>query len=639
MIQNMRIWVKIVLVLGVAIISSVAVLTYFNLARLNELSHRAESSALEAQFKVVSYALGGELRKAEVMTDLLANFPLVQEKLSDGNREWFDDQFVSAFEVLTVRYDVTQLQFHSPPATSFFRAHDAGRFGDDLSITRPHVLAANRDNRPMKGISRTHSGFAALAVSPVRYFGQPVGSVEFGMGVGQVFFDTLKSNDDVNAGLYVPDNKGGFTAVGSALGAESLVSDDTLTQALNGNAQIVYTDIEGVPHTIYAADYGGSYAKTDGVIVIAIDTSAFVGARFDARRNAILVGLLSIVFGLLLAILLARHLGRRINTVIAGVDRIAEGDLSADIPLEGRDEIACLAQAASKMRGKLHSLVTEVSVNAAKVLSASEEILGAVEGQASTSSEMSSSVAEITSTMEELSASSTVIADHSTSVVDIAGQTLDGSRKSSESMEDVIARMQDISIDNQKSLKEIVDLGAKSKEIGKIMEIINAVADQTKLIAFNAALEASSAGEAGKRFSVVASEIRRLADSVSESTEEIAKKISEIQESINLLVISSEKGSSGIAAGSTASSNTAECLHEIIDAASQARSAAEQISLSTKQQKTASDQVVVALREIVTASSSTAGSINRISQNSREMSSLSTRLDELVGHFNLGEDD
>jgi methyl-accepting chemotaxis protein len=220
-------------------------------------------------------------------------------------------------------------------------------------------------------------------------------------------------------------------------------------------------------------------------------------------------------------------------------------------------------------------------------------------------------------------------------VVDIANQTLDGSRKGSEAMQTVLGRMSDIRNDNQHSLQEIVELGAKSKQISKVMEIINAVADQTKLIAFNAALEASSAGEAGKRFSVVAGEIRRLADSVTDSTSEIEAKINEIQDSISRLVINSEKGASGIAAGMAASANTAERLNEIVSAASQTTSAAQQISLSTQQQKTASNQVVVALREIVTASSHTAQSITRISQVSKEMSGLSAQLDGLVRQFKL----
>src|SRR5208282_1481072 len=163
----------------------------------------------------------------------------------------------------------------------------------------------------------------------------------------------------------------------------------------------------------------------------------------------------------------------------------------------------------------------------------------------------------------------------------------------------------------------------------------NSIADQTKLIAFNAALEASSAGEAGKRFGVVAVEIRRLADSVMESTGEIEGKINEIQEAINRLVIASEKGSKGIQEGMDYSDQTADLLFGIVDAAQTTTDAAKQISLSTQQQKTASSQVVVALREIVAGSSQSTDAINQISALTRKLSKLSDNLRETVAIFKL----
>jgi methyl-accepting chemotaxis protein len=230
-----------------------------------------------------------------------------------------------------------------------------------------------------------------------------------------------------------------------------------------------------------------------------------------------------------------------------------------------------------------------------------------------------------------------LIADHAKSVVDIANATWENSKKGTENMQAVLAKIGDIRSENQSSLQEIVALGGKSKEISKIMLIINAVADQTKLIAFNAALEASSAGEAGRRFGVVAAEIRRLADSVTASTGEIEGKISEIQDSISRLVITSEKGALGIADGMHVTMSTAESLDALVDAASQTSAAATQISLSTQQQKSASGQVVMALREIVNASSENAQSTNRIAQVSQEMNEMAVRLSELVGAFRLDD--
>jgi len=316
---------------------------------------------------------------------------------------------------------------------------------------------------------------------------------------------------------------------------------------------------------------------------------------------------------------------------------VAKGNLGARAVVVSEDEVGQMARSLNLAVDALSQTLTKVGAHAATVKIAAEEISLAVADQVTTSSETSSSVAEITSTMEELSASSTQIADYSKSVVDVASQTLDGSRKGSDAMQTVLGRMDDIRADSQHNLHEIVELGTKSKQISKVMQIINALADQTKLIAFNAALEASSAGEAGKRFSVVASEIRRLADSVTDSTSEIEAKISEIQDSISRLVVTSEKGASGISAGAVASANTAERLGEIVNAASRATDAAQQISLSTQQQKTASNQVVLVLRGIVTASSRSAHSIMRIAEISKEMSGMSAALAEEVGHFKLAD--
>lgn len=348
-------------------------------------------------------------------------------------------------------------------------------------------------------------------------------------------------------------------------------------------------------------------------------------------------GLVLVLAGLL-AFLIARSISRPMAELVTVMRVMAAGDLSVEVANCGRgDEAGALATAAAEMRSHLHALATQVTAHAEAVHRAAQKIAEAVEAQAATSSEMSASVAEITSTMEELSASSTQIAEHSSSVVDFANLTWEHSKKGTDAMQLVTSKMQDIQGDNQTSLREIIELGTKSKEISKVMKIINAIADQTKLIAFNAALESASAGEAGRRFGVVAAEIRRLADSVTDSTGEIETKIGQIQESIDRLVITSEKGATGIAAGMAATTHTAERLSELVGAAQQTTSAARQISLSTQQQKTASGQVVVALREIVSASSHTAQSIGHISQISKDMTRLSAELDSHVGRFRLTE--
>ncbi|MBI4389472.1 MAG: methyl-accepting chemotaxis protein, partial [Nitrospinae bacterium] len=263
------------------------------------------------------------------------------------------------------------------------------------------------------------------------------------------------------------------------------------------------------------------------------------------------------------------------------------------------------------------------------------EISSAVQDQASVSAQQSSSVSEISSTVEELSQSSSQVAGNANHVAEFSANALRESERGVETLETLKAKMDEITDDNHAGIKEIVDLGKKSNEIGKVKEIINNIADQTKLIAFNAAIEASSAGEAGKRFGVVAVEIRRLADNVMESTGEIQGKIDEIQQAINRLVITSEKGSKRIQEGTQLTAQTIDELEKLVEGAKATADAAAQISLSTRQQKTATDQVLLALKEIVKGSRQSSSAIKQTSAVTAKLSEMSNELKVMLGKFKV----
>ncbi len=313
----------------------------------------------------------------------------------------------------------------------------------------------------------------------------------------------------------------------------------------------------------------------------------------------------------------------------------ADTDLTARIPVEGETEIDELARRFNAHTENLQGVLKGAAGTVANVQTYASDIAVSVEEQAAVAAEQSAAVSEITATMEEVSASSIQIAEHAHSVVEIATKTWEDTRGGARSIEAVVASMNEIQTDNDGSIREIVELGRKSKEIAKVMQIINTIADQTKLIAFNAALEAASAGDAGKRFGVVAVEIRRLADSVMASTGEIEAKVSEIQEAINRLVIASEKSSKGIKAGMERSSQTASLLMGMVEGAQSTTDAAKQISLSTQQQRTASSQVVTALREIMEGSKQMSEAIGQIGSISRKMTDLSDGLKGTVATFKV----
>lgn len=390
-------------------------------------------------------------------------------------------------------------------------------------------------------------------------------------------------------------------------------------------------------------------------LMVEVDKEAYLTSTRERFLESSGLGLLILLVGLLVLYPLTGSLIRPLVHFQRQLKDITHSlDLSRRVSTDDRAELGDLANQTNELLERLSRAIAAVAKNSQALTHVADRLaktagLSGVHGSdidheanqtmAAAVEEMASSVAEITSTMEELSTSSTQIADHSQSVVDVANQTLERSRKGTTAMQLLQSKMQDIRSDSEQSLTEIMTLGAKSKQINKVMELINTLAAQTKLIAFNAALEASSAGDAGRRFSVVASEIRRLADSVTDSTQEIEEHTDDIQTAINRLVVASEKGASSIGQGVEVSISTAQDLEALLKAASQTSSAAQQISLSTQQQKTASSQVVMALRDIDTASSRNAHSVRSITDISQDMIHMSAELNALVQEFTLTNKD
>ncbi len=634
MFDNLRLGMKLMLAMGATVIAVALMLTLSNLRAMEDVIGQAERAELEGHMKAVSDRIGLESRTAESLATFTASLPFVQDKFGAGDRTALLAALLPSFKSIAQGFGVEQFQFHTAPATSFLRLHKPEKFGDDLSAFRRTVVMANESRKPTRGLEGGVAGLGIRGVVPVGNSVRYLGTVEIGLTFGQGFFDSFKAEHNVDIALYLAED-GKFQTFASTMGKTAGFDETALSKALAGEPQMMHTTAQGVPHAVYGASIADFSGKRIGVIEVSMDRSRYVAAAAGARDTALLVAGLALALGLGLAAATARHLARRIGRLAQGVARVAGGDLAQPVEGGGGDEIGQLAHAVEAMRQSLHNLVGQVRSHALAAIDSIHEIDGAVEGQAATSTQMSASVAEITSTMEELSASSTQISEHSKSVVDIANQTWEQSKRGADAMDLVMTKMTDIQQDNENSLSEILELGSRSKEISKVMSIINTIADQTKLIAFNAALEAASAGEAGRRFGVVAAEIRRLADSVTNSTGEIETKVSQIQDSISRLIITSEKGGAGITDGLVATSNTAALLGEMVDAARQTTSAAQQISLSTQQQKTASNQVVVALREIVSASSHTAQSLGRIREVSHEMTALSGELGERVRSFSL----
>lgn len=430
----------------------------------------------------------------------------------------------------------------------------------------------------------------------------------------------------------------GSRAIGTVLQGPAHVALFSEGKPFRGEA-----DILGVPYFTAYDPIRNARGEVIGALYVGVKKSDyFSGYEKIKHGSTIIAVLVGLAFGLI-SIFLVKRLMAPLGTM---VDRLREvsgqgstvTDLTVRFEQRSNDEIGMVAGEFNVLLEKMQQIIALVTKTTGEINSHAETISSSVHHQAGFTTQLSSSVSEISSTMEEFTSTATEIARHSQGVVEIAETTLRDTREGAGMVETLTAKMGEINDDNQSGIREIVELGKKSKEITKIMGIINTIANQTKLIAFNAALEAASAGDAGKRFGVVALEIRRLADNVFESTEEIEGKVTEMLDAVNRLVIGSEKSSKGIRDGLEYSTHTTEILNDLVFGAESTAEAARQISLSTQQQQTASSQVVIALRDIEEGVRFSSSSIQQTSTVSRNLAEMASSLDKLVGNFTLAEE-
>ena len=399
----------------------------------------------------------------------------------------------------------------------------------------------------------------------------------------------------------------------------------------NSGKFVSYQKIDYLPNKTDAFWFG-IYSRT----LHATDRSELFESVIGFKRNlTIIIGIfLIIIIGG--ALLFGQKLTKQLLNIIGIAQAVTEGDLEyKKLGSYANDETGFLVQSLGSMIGRLRKNILSITKTATDITGSSVELSTAVQEQSAITAQQSASLTEITATLEELTTSSSQIADNSNSVVQISASALGESEKGMADIKMIQEKMDEIAEDNKASTDEIVDLGKKSKEIGKVMEIINTIADQTKLIAFNAAIEASSAGESGRRFEVVASEIRRLADSVMSSTEEIEGTIAEIRRAINRLVLASERGANRIKEGTELATKTFGQLKQLVAGARSTNDASTQISLSTQQQKSATNQVLNALKEIEQGFLEIAASIHETSGVSQDLTDSSTALKELVSEYKV----
>lgn len=327
-----------------------------------------------------------------------------------------------------------------------------------------------------------------------------------------------------------------------------------------------------------------------------------------------------------------RHLLESAQNALSAL--VSRGDLTSFewVPIDD-PVLDPLLDGFSKVIDTLRTFVREINEAALRLSSSANEVLAASTQHESSSTEQAAAIHETTATMEELKHASAQIAENAGAVARVAEETLNSARSGRGAIGEFIQAMQQIRADGLAVSESITKLLRRVERIGTVVEVIDEIADRSDLLALNAALEGSRAGEAGKGFSIVAAEMRRLAENVLDSTKEIKNLITEIREATAAAATAADASRVATDQGERLGSVAATAVEGILAGVQETSDAARVINLATQQQRTATEQVVASMAEIEDVTRQTTQASKQATSAAAELTQLASRLSELIKRF------
>ena len=353
-------------------------------------------------------------------------------------------------------------------------------------------------------------------------------------------------------------------------------------------------------------------------------------------KIVVLAGAASVLIGAFVAFFLSRNIGQIIREVAARAHAIASRDLSIE-PLEVRtqDDLGKLASSVNEMLSSLREIVTEVSASSNEVAGASERILASSTQVANGMDQQMREVEQISAAVAEMAASVGEVAESSRHASVSASESAETASEGGEVVGEVVNRMNEIRNAVQASAQSVTELGRQSEEIGAIIEVINDIADQTNLLALNAAIEAARAGEHGRGFAVVADEVRKLAERTQVATEQVSNTISTIQVETKAAVDRMNAGTTVVEQGVNLTQTAGQSLNQIVSGAGTVTGQVQSIAAAAEQQASASEDISRGIAEITEFVRSSKGGTDEAADAATELASKASELREIVGRFRI----
>ncbi len=528
-------------------------------------------------------------------------------------------------------------------ATNFLNGpYKDTNFGDVyrkcLAINSPGTVVIE-DFKPYEP---SYGAAASFTGSPVFRDGKKVGVVIFQMPV-----DKIMKIMQETAGM---GETGETYLVGSdhLMRSNSRFSEEStlLTQRIDTDA--AKAAISGQEGLEVIDDYRGvsvvsSYSPLkmkglDWVILAERDLAEVTAPARALRNNIVLAGVLTAAVVAVLAYFFSLALVKPIYPIMARAKEIAEGDLTGDdLAIQNHDELGSLTISINDMSQSLKTLVREASSASDEVASASMQIAASSAEMSQGMGDQNKQVTQIASAIEQMSASIVEVARKSGEAAANAEQSGQMAQTGGEVVNQTIEGMQAISEAVSASAASVTELGKRGEQIGAIIEVINDIADQTNLLALNAAIEAARAGEHGRGFAVVADEVRKLADRTTKATEEIAGSIKAIQTETQDAVARMNAGTEQVTRGVDRATEAGQSLQQIVTSATEVSGMIQSIAAAAQQQSAASEQVSRTVQSIGAIAAQAEEGANQAAEAVTGLAQRSANLQSMLSRFRINK--
>ncbi|WP_422422490.1 methyl-accepting chemotaxis protein [Pseudomonas sp. GZD-222] len=355
----------------------------------------------------------------------------------------------------------------------------------------------------------------------------------------------------------------------------------------------------------------------------------------QARTLQLTATLLALLVGVLAAVIITRQITRPLRETLAVVEKIAAGDLTHDLRVTRRDELGVLQQGIQRMGSTLRDLISGIRDGVTQIASAAEELSAVTEETSAGVNSQKVETDQVATAMHEMAATVQEVARNAEHASSAATDADAQARAGDQVVAEAISQIERLAEEVHRSTEAMGLLQQESQKIGSVMDVIKSVAEQTNLLALNAAIEAARAGEAGRGFAVVADEVRGLAQRTQKSTEEIEELVAGLQSGTQQ-VANVMLGSRNLTDSSVELTRKAGAsLESITRTVSNIQSMNQQIAAAAEQQSAVAEQISRSIINVRDVSEQTAAASDETAASSVELARLGNQLQTMVSHFRV----